>query len=116
LIQIIPILIVAPLFIRGKAEFGVITQSSMAFAHIVGAFSLVITQFQQISSYAVVMARLEGLIETVDQVTSKSAAGSRTTTPARLSLGSASRCARPAWRPRSSTRFPRRSRPARGCS
>ena len=75
LIQIIPVLIVAPLFIRGKAEFGVITQSSMAFAHVVGAFSLIITQFQQISSYAVVLARLEGLVETVDQVESKSAGG-----------------------------------------
>src|SRR5262252_7268340 len=73
LIQIIPVLIVAPLFIRGTAEFGVITQSSMAFAHVVGAFSLIITQFQQISSYAVVMARLGGLLETVEQVASKSA-------------------------------------------
>jgi hypothetical protein len=30
-LQIIPVLIVAPLFIRGEAEFGVIPQSSMAF-------------------------------------------------------------------------------------
>jgi len=63
LIQLIPIVIVAPLFIRGKAEFGVISQSAMAFSHLIGAFSLVVTQFQQISGYAVVLARLSALGE-----------------------------------------------------
>ena len=38
-IQIIPALIVAPAFIRGDIEFGVITQSAAAFAMLVGAFS-----------------------------------------------------------------------------
>jgi putative ATP-binding cassette transporter len=68
LIQLVPILIVAPLFIRGQAEFGVIAQSSMAFSHLIGAFSLVVTQFQQISSYAVVIARLGALGEGVERV------------------------------------------------
>jgi putative ATP-binding cassette transporter len=63
MIQIIPALIVAPLFIRGNAEFGVITQASMAFVHLLGAFSLVVTQFQAISSYAAVLARLSRLAE-----------------------------------------------------
>src|SRR6185436_13948234 len=63
MIQIIPALIVAPLFIAGQAEFGVITQSAMAFAHLLGAFSLVVTQFQVISSYAAVLARLSTLVE-----------------------------------------------------
>jgi len=63
MIQLIPILIVAPLFIRGQGEFGVISQSSMAFSHLIGAFSLVVTQFQQLSGYAVVLARLSALGE-----------------------------------------------------
>jgi putative ATP-binding cassette transporter len=63
MIQLIPALIVAPLFIRGHAEFGIITQSAMAFAHLLGAFSLVVTQFQAISSYAAVLARLNALVE-----------------------------------------------------
>ncbi|AMO22594.1 ABC transporter ATP-binding protein/permease [Ramlibacter solisilvae] len=67
LIQIIPVLIVAPLFIRGEAAFGVITQSAMAFSHLIGAFSLVITQFQQISGYAVVLARLSALQDGAEQ-------------------------------------------------
>lgn len=58
LIQLIPVLIVAPLFIHRQVEFGVIGQSTMAFATLLGAFSLVITQFQAISSYASVVARL----------------------------------------------------------
>jgi len=58
LIQLIPILFVAPLFIDRKVEFGVIGQSAMAFATLLGAFSLVITQFQAISSYASVVTRL----------------------------------------------------------
>jgi vitamin B12/bleomycin/antimicrobial peptide transport system ATP-binding/permease protein len=63
LIQLIPVLIVAPMFIQGKVEFGVIGQSAMAFATLLGAFSLVITQFQAISSYASVMARLGEFVE-----------------------------------------------------
>jgi putative ATP-binding cassette transporter len=61
MIQIIPALVVAPLFIRGEVEFGVITQSAMAFSHLLGAFSLVITQFSTISTYAAVLARLFAL-------------------------------------------------------
>lgn len=63
LIQLIPVLIVAPLFIRGEVEFGVIGQSAMAFATLLGAFSLIITQFQAISSYASVVARLSEFVE-----------------------------------------------------
>lgn len=58
LIQLIPLIIVAPMFMDGKVEFGVIGQSAMAFATLLGAFSLVITQFQAISSYASVVFRL----------------------------------------------------------
>ena len=63
LIQIIPALVVAPLFIRGEVEFGVITQSAMAFSTLVGALSLVVTQFQSISSFAAVISRLGSLGE-----------------------------------------------------
>ncbi|HEX7900866.1 MAG TPA: ABC transporter transmembrane domain-containing protein, partial [Planctomycetota bacterium] len=66
LIQIIPALIVAPLFFRGTVEFGVVTQSAMAFAQLVGAFSLIITQFQSISSYAAVVTRLGVLDEGIE--------------------------------------------------
>lgn len=67
LIQIIPALIVAPLFIKGKVEFGVITQSAIAFTQLLGAFSLIVTQFQSISSYTAVLARLSSLSEAINK-------------------------------------------------
>jgi vitamin B12/bleomycin/antimicrobial peptide transport system ATP-binding/permease protein len=63
LIQLIPILIVAPAFMQGKIEFGVITQSAMVFMTLVAAFSLVVTQFQSLSSYAAVVSRLGSLLD-----------------------------------------------------
>jgi vitamin B12/bleomycin/antimicrobial peptide transport system ATP-binding/permease protein len=57
-VQLIPPLIVGPLFMRGRVEFGVVMQSAMAFAQLLGAFSLIVTQFQSISSYAAVLVRL----------------------------------------------------------
>src|SRR6516165_4361561 len=67
LIQIIPMLIVAPQFIRGEVEFGVVTQSAMAFAQLLGAFSLIVNQFQSISSFAAVIARLSALVGAVEK-------------------------------------------------
>ena len=74
LIQIIPVLVVAPLFIRGKVEFGVITQSTMAFSTLLGALSLVVTQFQSISSFAAVVSRLGSLADAMEQAQSPAAA------------------------------------------
>ncbi len=65
-IQIIPALIIAPMFIAGDHEFGVITQSTMAFATLVGAFSLIVTQFQSISAFTAVVARLHTLSDAID--------------------------------------------------
>ena len=66
-IQIIPALIIAPLFISGKVEFGVITQSTMAFATLLGAFSLIVTQFQSISAFTAVTARLQSLSDAIEK-------------------------------------------------
>jgi putative ATP-binding cassette transporter len=67
LIQIIPALVVAPLFIRGKVEFGVITQSAMAFAQVVGAFSIIVDQFQSISSFGAVIVRVSALSAAIEK-------------------------------------------------
>jgi len=66
LIQLIPALIIAPAFMRGEIEFGVITQSAMAFTTLVAAFSLIVTQFQSLSTYAAVASRLDSLIDAVE--------------------------------------------------
>jgi len=67
LIQLIPLLIVAPLYLRGKVEFGVVTQSAMAFAQVIGAFSLFVTQFETLSSFAAVAGRLDRIAEAIEQ-------------------------------------------------
>ncbi len=72
LLQIIPALIVAPMYIRGQAEFGVITQAAIAFAQLLGAFSLIVTQFQSISSFAAVVSRLGTLWEAIDDCRAES--------------------------------------------
>jgi vitamin B12/bleomycin/antimicrobial peptide transport system ATP-binding/permease protein len=66
LIQIIPALIIAPAFIRGEIEFGVITQSAIAFSTVVAGFSLIVTQYQSISNMAAVTARLNSLVTALE--------------------------------------------------
>lgn len=74
LIQIIPALIIAPLFIDGKVEFGVITQSAIAFTQLLGAFSIIVNQFQSISSYTAVITRLAALAEASETARAEEAA------------------------------------------
>lgn len=74
MIQLIPALFVAPMFIAGGVEFGVIGQSTMAFATLVGAFSLVVTQFQSISSYASVVTRLSEMVDASESAVKRDAA------------------------------------------
>jgi putative ATP-binding cassette transporter len=66
LIQIIPILLIAPAFIRGEIEFGIITQSAMAFGQLLAAFSVIINQYTSISSFAAVIARLADFVQVVE--------------------------------------------------
>ncbi len=73
LIQIIPALVVAPLYIRGEVEFGVVTQSAMAFSQLLGAFSLIVNQFQSLSSFAAVIARVDALGEAIEHTTAPDA-------------------------------------------
>ena len=66
LIPIIPILIVAPLFIAGQVEFGTVTQSVVVFGFVLGSFSLIITEFQRLSGFAADIERLGSLWEAVE--------------------------------------------------
>jgi len=66
--QIIPALLVAPLYVWGGFQFGAVTQAAMAFSQLLGAFSLIVTQFQNLSSYAAVVGRLGVLWEATEPV------------------------------------------------
>ncbi len=67
LTQILPVVIVAPMYVRGQVEFGVVAQSVMAFTFTLNGFSLIVTQFQQLSSYAAVVTRLGTLWEATEE-------------------------------------------------
>ncbi|MHC5541284.1 ABC transporter ATP-binding protein/permease, partial [Singulisphaera rosea] len=67
LLQIVPLLIVAPLYMSGRVEFGVVTQSLMAFAQVLGAFSLIVTQFETLSSFAAVSGRLHTITSALEE-------------------------------------------------
>jgi putative ATP-binding cassette transporter len=67
MIQIIPALIIAPAYIAGNVEFGVITQSAAAFSTTVAAFSLIVTQFQSLSAFAAVTTRVHSMAEALEQ-------------------------------------------------
>ncbi|GBG78462.1 hypothetical protein CBR_g26492 [Chara braunii] len=58
LIQLLPAAVVAPLYFSGKIEFGVISQSFSAFNHVLSDFSIIVFQFQAISSFSAVVDRL----------------------------------------------------------
>jgi putative ATP-binding cassette transporter len=64
--QIIPVAVVAPLYIRGAVDFGAVTQAARAFAQMQGAFALLETQYQALTSYAAVVGRLGALWEATE--------------------------------------------------
>ncbi|KAJ7548280.1 hypothetical protein O6H91_07G005600 [Diphasiastrum complanatum] len=67
LIQLLPAAVVAPLYFAGKIEFGVINQSFSAFNHVLSDFSIIVYQFQSISSFSAVVERLGELSDVLEQ-------------------------------------------------
>ncbi len=63
--QLIPVLIVTPLYLAGQVEFGVITQAAMAFSQIFNAFSLIAEQYQDLAAFAAVVGRVGALDEAI---------------------------------------------------
>lgn len=59
LVQILPSLIVAPLYFQNKIELGSISQSYGAFNHVLGDFSIIINQFESISAFSAGITRLQ---------------------------------------------------------
>ncbi len=55
---LLPLLIVAPLYVAGRVEFGTVTQAQMAFLHVMGAFSVIVKEFPRISAFGAVVERL----------------------------------------------------------
>jgi putative ATP-binding cassette transporter len=64
---VLPVLVVAPMFMAGKVEFGVVTQAAGAFAAVLAAVSLIITQFGGLSAYLAGIQRLGSLWDELDE-------------------------------------------------
>ncbi len=64
---VLPVMIVAPMFMRGEVELGVVTQSAGAFAQVLAAVSLIITQFGGLSAYLAGVQRLGSLWDNLDE-------------------------------------------------
>jgi len=63
---VLPILIVAPMYMRGELQFGVVTQTIAAFAQVLGAVSLVANNFEGLSAYLAGIQRLGLLWDDLD--------------------------------------------------
>jgi putative ATP-binding cassette transporter len=58
---VIPVLMVAPRYVRDEVPFGTVSQATIAFTQVLGAFSLIVSQFQELSRFAAVVNRLGAL-------------------------------------------------------
>jgi len=66
-LQILPTVIVAPLFLNGKIEFGSVLQAGGAFVAVVNALSIIVTNFGQLSSLTAIITRLGTFFEALDE-------------------------------------------------
>jgi vitamin B12/bleomycin/antimicrobial peptide transport system ATP-binding/permease protein len=64
---VLPVLVVAPMYMRGEVEFGVVTQAAGAFGTVLTAVSLIITQFGGLSAYLAGVQRLGSLWDQLDE-------------------------------------------------
>ena len=58
------------MYMQGYVEFGVVTQAAMAFATFLSGFSLIVTQFETLSSFAAVTTRLDTIAQALEQARS----------------------------------------------
>ncbi|KAL3762624.1 hypothetical protein ACHAW5_001217 [Stephanodiscus triporus] len=58
LIQVVPVAVVAPQYFSGAIQLGVISQSNGAFNHILSDLTVIVNQFEQLSSFSAGIERL----------------------------------------------------------
>merc|ERR1719148_579268 len=57
-VQIVPVAVVAPQYFSGAILLGVVSQSAGAFNHILSDLSVIVNQFEQLSSFSAAIDRL----------------------------------------------------------
>jgi len=74
-VVIIPSLFLAPAYFAGKIQFGDISQAGFAFSQVLGAFSVIVTQIERLSSFAASINRLTVFTDTLEAEKAVSRAG-----------------------------------------
>ncbi|KAL7574089.1 hypothetical protein ACA910_014785 [Epithemia clementina (nom. ined.)] len=67
LVQVLPLVVVAPQYFSGAVGLGVISQAAGAFNHILNDLSLLINQFERLSSFSAGLERLSSFYEAMQQ-------------------------------------------------
>jgi putative ATP-binding cassette transporter len=67
IILVLPVVIMAPLYFAGEIKFGVVTQAESAFVQVLGALSIIVSQFEQLSGFVAGITRLETFSTTLDR-------------------------------------------------
>jgi len=78
LVQILPVLVVSPLYFAGSIELGVITQSTGAFNHVLNDLSIIVNQFEGLSYFSAGLGRLGKFVERMEEYQSDEAAANAT--------------------------------------
>ena len=76
-ILVLPVVVMAPLYFSDQIKFGVVTQAEGAFVQVLGALSIIVSQFEQLSNFVAGITRLETFATALD----KSAAKATVTSP-----------------------------------
>jgi len=74
---LLPTIIVSPLYLDGKIEFGVVTQAALAFTQVLNALSIIVLNFGSLSAYAAVVRRLGIFWDALDDIEEPSETVSR---------------------------------------
>ena len=75
LIQILPIVVVSPLYFAGSIELGVITQSAGAFSSILDDLSLIVNEFESLSRFSAGLGRLATFVERMESYRAQGGGG-----------------------------------------
>ncbi|MGK7900001.1 MAG: ABC transporter ATP-binding protein/permease [Hormoscilla sp.] len=68
---ILPTVVVAPMYFAGEIDFGAISQAGFAFSQVLGALSIIVNQFEQISAFAAGINRLSVFTDTLEAQTAR---------------------------------------------
>jgi len=63
LIQVVPVAVVAPQYFAGTIQLGIITQSVGAFNHILSDLTVIVNQFEQLSTFSAGIERLSSFMK-----------------------------------------------------